>query len=124
MCFFIFYKMEDEVRNRKEETPLNKELPKEEEKPHRVAYDVETDPQFHYIFVILRVVVVVLAYFCFQLAFNTFIRPLFVSVDERIGIIVASLRDQWCRHGECTEEDEKTIQAIVKNIKDSGRFFW
>lgn len=56
--------------------------------------------------------------------FNTLIRPLFVSVEERIGMIVAALQDQWCHNGVCTSEDEKMIQAIVKNIRESGRRFW
>ena len=56
--------------------------------------------------------------------FNLFIRPLFVSVDERIGMIVASLQEQWCPRDGCSEEDEKTIQAIIENIKSSGRRFW
>ena len=46
-------------------------------------------------------------------------------MEEQLGLIVASLQDQWCSHGQCTEEDEKVIQAIVKNIKESGhRFRW
>ena len=56
--------------------------------------------------------------------FNTLIRPLFVSVEERIGMIVAALQDQWCHNGVCTGKDDKTIQAIVKNIRESGRRFW
>lgn len=52
------------------------------------------------------------------------IRPLFISVDERIGMIVAALQEQWCKNGGCTGEDEKTIETIVKNIKESGRRFW
>ena len=52
------------------------------------------------------------------------IRPLFISVDERIGMVVAALQEQWCQNGVCTGEDEKTIAAIVKNIKESGRRFW
>ena len=47
-----------------------------------------------------------------------------MSVEERIGMIVAALQDQWCHNGVCTGEDEKTIQAIVKNIRESGRRFW
>ena len=46
-------------------------------------------------------------------------------MEEQLGLIVASLQDQWCSHRHCTEEDEKVIQAIVKNIKESGhRFRW
>ena len=56
--------------------------------------------------------------------FKTLMRPLFVSVEERIGMIVAALQDQWCHNGVCTGEDEKTIEAIVKNIRESGRRFW
>ena len=52
------------------------------------------------------------------------IRPLFISVDERIGMVVAALQEQWCQNGVCTGEDEETIEAIVKNIKESGRRFW
>ena len=53
------------------------------------------------------------------------IRPLLISMDEQLGLIVVSLENQWCSHGQCTEEDEKVIQAIVKNIKKSDhRFRW
>ena len=46
-------------------------------------------------------------------------------MDEQLGLIIASLQDQWCVHGQCTEEDEKVIQAIVKKFKESGhRFRW
>ena len=46
-------------------------------------------------------------------------------MDEQLGLIIASLQDQWCVRGQCTEEDEKVIQAIVKNSKESGhRFRW
>ena len=39
-------------------------------------------------------------------------------------MVIAALQDQWCHPEGCTPEDEETIQAIIKNIKESGRRFW
>ena len=64
-----------------------------------------------YIFVAVKVALVCLAY-------------LFISLEERIGMVIAALQDQWCHPEGCTPEDEETIQAIIKNIKESGRRFW
>ncbi|KAK8829349.1 hypothetical protein WA577_004677 [Blastocystis sp. JDR] len=113
----------EEVRNRKEEE-VKKEETQEEEDKLPDGYDIEKDPEYKYIFVIVKMVIVCLGYLCFHLFFNTVIRPLFISVDERIGMVVAALQEQWCQNGVCTGEDEKTIEAIVKNIKESGRRFW
>ncbi|KAK8827474.1 hypothetical protein WA538_003434, partial [Blastocystis sp. DL] len=74
-----------------------------------------------YIFVAVKVALVCLAYLSFHMFFNLFIRPLFISLEERIGMVIAALQDQWCHPEGCTPEDEETIQAIIKNIKESGR---
>lgn len=39
-------------------------------------------------------------------------------------MVIAALQEQWCHPEGCTEEDQRTIEAIVKNIKESGRRFW
>lgn len=39
-------------------------------------------------------------------------------------MVIAASQDQWCHPEGCTPEDEETIQAIIKNIKESGRRFW
>ena len=87
-----------------------------------------------WLFVGFKIIIVLLAYIAFQLVFlkyyfdiqcfDTFVRPLFISVDEKIGMIIASLQDQWCSEEGCTPEEQRTIQAIVKNIKESGKRFW
>ena len=36
-------------------------------------------------------------------------------------MVIAALQEQWCHPEGCTEEDQRTIEAIVKNIKESGK---
>ncbi|KAK8800380.1 hypothetical protein WA171_005011 [Blastocystis sp. BT1] len=108
---------------------------KSEEREVVLNYDIEEDPECtnllvglmdvdKYIFVLFKVLIMCLAYFSFHMFFNLFIRPLFISLEERIGMVIAALQEQWCHPEGCTDEDQKTIEAIVKNIKESGRRFW
>ncbi|KAK8800326.1 hypothetical protein WA171_004959 [Blastocystis sp. BT1] len=97
---------------------------KSEEREVVLNYDIEEDPEYKYIFVLFKVLIMCLAYFSFHMFFNLFIRPLFISLEERLGMVIAALQEQWCHPEGCTDEDQKTIEAIVKNIKESGRRFW
>ncbi|KAK8790243.1 hypothetical protein WA588_000408 [Blastocystis sp. NMH] len=117
--------MEEEVHQRREETEVEKTDSIEDTKEIvEHPYNIEEDPEYKYIFVAVKVALVCLAYLSFHMFFNLFIRPLFISLEERIGMVIAALQDQWCHPEGCTPEDEETIQAIIKNIKESGRRFW
>ncbi|KAK8808353.1 hypothetical protein WA171_001574 [Blastocystis sp. BT1] len=117
---------EEELRKRGSVADEQKEntdkghIPKKEPvitKTSSKSYNVEKDPKYRWLFIVLKLIIVILALISFAIIFMNWIAPYLVSKEKKLAVLRDRLVMSFCVTGECSEQDWEDINRILDRAR-------